>query len=407
MAIKYLKSSTLKNKTVLLRVDVNVPVKDGQVLDDFRIQSIIPTIRLLKEGNNKVVVCGHLGRPKGEWKKELSLKPVAKRLADILKYKFIETDYKIPEYGIPHVIFYSGNITEEKHQSQLFNIHSKDIVVLENLRFYPGEKENDAVFAKHLSGLADVYVNEAFGVDHRMAASVVAVTKYLKSYAGPLLEKEIKNLDIVLKYPKSPFVVLMGGIKISDKVQTLENLGRKTDKILVGGGIANLFFLAKELEIGISKVEKEAIKTAWQISKNFKEKLILPVDLVVANGKMESSSIRVTTPYEVGKKEMILDIGPKSILIFAEELKKAKTIVWNGPLGYFEKKPFHTATMALSNVVGGVSSRKAFGVVGGGETVDALRQSGQIEHMNHVSTGGGAMLTYLAGKKLPGIEALK
>ncbi len=407
MAISYLKQSTLKNKTVLLRVDVNVPIEDGKVSDDFRIQSVLPTIKMLRSGGNKIILCGHLGRPKGEPEEKYSLKLVAKLLADLLNLKYVETDHKIPDYHISHVIFYSGKITEEKHQSQLKNVHPKDIVVLENLRFYLGEGENDAVFAKHLSALADVYVNEAFGVDHRKAASVSAITKYLKSYAGPLLEKEIKALDLVLKNPKKPFVALMGGVKISDKVQTIENLGKHADKILVGGGIANLFFLAKDLEIGLSKVEKEAVKTAWQLAQNFKDKLVLPVDLVVANEDMDRDSIRVATPYEIGKKEMILDAGPKTILIFAEELKKAKTIVWNGPLGLFEKKPFHTATMALAHLIGGRGKGRAFAVVGGGETVDAVRQYHQFEHIDHVSTGGGAMLEYLAGKKLPGIEALR
>ncbi|PIR96348.1 MAG: phosphoglycerate kinase [Candidatus Doudnabacteria bacterium CG10_big_fil_rev_8_21_14_0_10_42_18] len=407
MAISFLKSSTLKNKTVLLRADVNVPLDNGKVADDFRIVSILPTVKLLQKGGNKIILCGHLGRPKGEPEEKYSLKPVAKHLADLLNLKFIETDHKIPDYQIPHLIFYSGRILEEKHQRQLKNIHARDIVVLENLRFYPGEKENDAVFAKHLSVLADVYVNEAFGVDHRKASSVSAITKYLKSYAGPLLEKEIKGLDAVLKKPKKPFVVLMGGIKISDKVQTMENLGKNADKILVGGGIANLFFLAKELEVGLSKVEKEAVKTAWQLQRNFKDKLVLPVDLVVANENMDKNSIRVTTPYEIGKKEMVLDAGPKTILEFAKHLKTAKTIVWNGPLGLFEKKPFHHATFALARLIGGRGKGIAYTVIGGGETVDAARQAGQEDYIDHVSTGGGAMLEYLAGKKLPGIEALK
>ncbi len=407
MAIKYLRISNIINKTVLLRVDVNVPLQNGRVGDSFRIEQVLPTIKFLHHNGNKVIICGHLGRPKGKWEEKYSLKPVGKLLADILGLKFIDTDHKIPDYHIPHMIFYSGNIEEEKHRQQLKNIPPKDVVLLENLRFYPGEDENDEKFAKVLAGLADVYVNDAFGVDHRKTASVSSVAKLLPCYAGLLLEKEIKSLDSVLKYSKHPFVLMMGGIKISDKVATIENLGSKVDKILLAGGLANLFFLSKGLEIGLSKVEKEAAKIAWQLEKNFKDKILLPVDLVVANEKMETNSIRVVTPYEVGKTEVILDAGPKTILIFANELKVAKTIVWNGPLGLFEVKPFHTATMALARVVGGVSTRKAFGVVGGGETVNAVRQAHQFEHIDHVSTGGGAMLEFLAGIKLPGIEALK
>jgi len=229
----------------------------------------------------------------------------------------------------------------------------------------------------------------------------------LPSYAGLLLEKEIKGLDAVLKSGKKPFILMMGGIKISDKVKTIENLGRKADKILLAGGLANLFFLARGYDVGKSKVEPKGEKTAWLLEKNFKSKIFLPQDVVVANAQMDKNTIRVAEPHAVKSDEIIYDVGPKTILAFARELKTAKTIVWNGPLGMFEHKPFHTSTMALARVVGGVAGRKAFTVVGGGETVDAVRMAHQAEHIDHLSTGGGAMLEYLAGKKLPGIEALK
>jgi len=407
--IKYLKNSSIKHKTVLLRVDVNVPIdkKTRKVADDFRIQQVLPTIRLLHNNGNKVILCGHLGRPDGQVNEAFGLKAVAERIADLLELKFIETDHKVPNYSIPHFIFYKGDISEDKHIEQLQAIPSKDIVLLENLRFYSGEEENSVAFAKRLASLADVYVNDSFGVDHRKAASVSAITKYIPSYAGLLLEREIKSLEVVLNKSKTPFVLMMGGIKISDKVATLKHLGEKADKILLGGGIASLFCLAKGMEIGISKVEREASDTAWQLEKNFKGKIMLPLDVVVADKNLDKDSIRVTDPHSVGKQEQIVDVGPKTILAFAKELKVAKTIVWNGPLGLFEVKPFDTSTMALARVIGGVSTRKAFGVVGGGETVDAVRLAGQIEHIDHVSTGGGAMLEFLAGKKLPGIEALK
>ncbi len=408
MSIKYLKPTTLKNKTILLRVDVNVPIDDktGKVADDFRIASIIPTIRMLQEGNNRIILCGHLGRPEGR-DKSLSLKPVAKVLAGHLGYKFLETHHPLPEYPISHLIFYTGNIMADLHADQLKNITAKDIVMLENLRFYKGEEENDKYFARCLARLGDVYVNDAFSVCHRAAASTAVITKLLPSYCGPLLEQEIKSLDVVTHKHKKPFVLLMGGIKISDKAKTLTHLGEKADKILLGGGLSTLIFKAKGMEVGLSKAEDGAERIAFEISKNFKDKLLLPVDVVVADKNMSRDSIRVRTPYEVGKQEMILDVGPKTILMYAEELKAAKTIVWNGPLGYFEAKPFRTATMALARVIGGVAGRKAYAVVGGGETVDAVRQSHQFENIDHVSTGGGAMLEYLAGKKLPGIEALK
>jgi phosphoglycerate kinase len=407
MAIKYLRTSKIKNKTVLLRVDVNVPIDNGKVSDPFRIEQIIPTIKLLQAAGNTVIICGHLGRPKGKKDHKFSLLPVAKVMAEILGYEFLETSRALPEYKINHLIFYTGNILEEKHQEQLGMAESKDVILLENLRFYPGEENDDPVFAKKLASFAEVYVNDAFGVNHRAAASTVGVTKYLDSYCGLLLEKEIKSLDMMLKSVKHPFVVMTGGIKLSEKVGALQNLGQKADKILVGGGVANLMFKAKGLEVGLSKIEEGEAKTAWQIEKSYKTKLMLPVDVVVADEKMDKDSIRVATPYEVGKKEQILDAGPKTILAFAQEIKKAKTILWSGPLGLFEKPPFHHATMALARLIGGRGKGMAFVVVGGGDTVDAVRKAHQFDNIDHVSTGGGAMLEYLAGKKLPGIEALK
>lgn len=406
MAIKYLSKTSIKNKTVLLRVDVNVPIEHGRVADTFRIEQITPTIKYLQKGGNKIILCGHLGRPEGKEEK-YSLKPVAELLAELLQLKFIHTDHAVPDYNIPHLIFYTGSVMEEKHRNQIQKIPGKDLVILENLRFYKGEEENDPVFSNRLASLADVYVNDAFGVDHRKDASVYGVTKDLPGFAGLLLEKEIKGLDQVLHKSKKPFVLMMGGIKISDKISTLENLGTKADKILLGGGLSTLLFMAKGYEIGLSKVEKEAMSKAKILEKNYKSKIILPMDVVVANEKMDKHSIRVCEPFAVGKKEVILDIGPKTILAFAKEIKVAKTIVWNGPMGLFEVSPFHMGTVSLARVVGGVAGRKAFAVVGGGETVDVIRHSHQTEHIDHLSTGGGAMLEYLSGKDLPGIEALK
>lgn len=408
MAIKYLKSSTLKNKTVLLRVDVNVPLdeKTGKVGDDFRIRAILPTIKMLQEGGNRIIIVGHLGRPQGRDPK-LSLKPVAELMANLLGYKFLTTHHPLPDYPINHLIFYTGNIEADTHTAQLKKIDAKDIIFLENIRFYKGEEENDQHLAKKLAALADVYVNDAFSVDHHASVSVSEMPKYLPSYAGPQLEQEIKYLSVLLGKVKSPFVVMMGGIKISDKIGALENLGKMADKILLGGGLASLLFLSKGFEVGLSKVEDDARKLAFQLSQNFKDRLMLPADVVVADKDMSKDSIRVSLPFEVQKNEQILDIGPKTIYDYAQVLKTAQTIVWNGPLGHFEVEPFHTGTMALARIIGSVGKRKAFAVVGGGETVDAVRQCHQFEHIDHVSTGGGAMLDFLAGKKLPGIEALK
>jgi phosphoglycerate kinase len=407
MAVKYLRTSKIQNKTVLLRVDVNVPIDNGKVSDAFRIEQIIPTIKHLQADGNTVIVCGHLGRPKGKKDPAFSLEPVARVMAELLGYKFVETDYALPDYQINHLIFYKGDITDEKHHERLSMAPRKDVILLENLRFYPGEEENDPIFAKKLSSFADVYVNDAFGVDHRASASTVGVTKHLESYCGLLLEREIKALDILLKHSKPPFVLMTGGIKLSEKVGALEHLGEKADQILTGGGVASLMFKAKGLEVGLSKIEESEEKTAWKIEKNFKDKLNLPLDVVVTNEKMEKDSIRVCAPYEIKNTEMVLDIGPKTILAYAKIIKEAKTIVWSGPLGMFEKKPFDTGTMSLARLIGGRGKGFAYVVAGGGETVDAIRQAHQFEHYDHVSTGGGAMLEYLAGKKLPGIEALK
>ncbi len=409
MTIKYLKSSSVKNKTVLVRSSVDAPVNDktNKVSDDFRLRSAMPTIKLLLSQGNKVIICGKRGRAKGKAVKELSLKPAAEVLANLLGLKFIETDFKIPEYGIPHLVFYTGDFCEDKHQKNLKVTAAHNVIFLENLEFHAGELEDDVSFGKKLAALADVYVDDDFSKCHHPVASNVSVAKHLPSYAGLLLEGEIKSLDAILKSVKHPFVVMTGGIKLSEKVGALENLGKKADVILVGGGVANLMFKAKGFEVGLSKIEEAETKTAWQVEKNFKDKLVLPLDAVVVNEKMERGSIRVCSPYEIGKKEMVLDIGPKTILEFSKQLKLAKTIVWSGPLGLFEKKPFDTGTMSLARLIGGRGKGKAFVVAGGGDTVDAIRQAGQFDHIDHVSTGGGAMLEYLAGKKLPGIEALK
>jgi 3-phosphoglycerate kinase len=407
MAIKYLRTAEIKNQTVLLRPDLNCPLENGNVSDDFRIKQSLSTIELLLSENNKVIVCGHLGRPKGQWKEEYSFRPVAKLLAEYLKLKFLETSESVSESVTKHLIFYTGNLQEAKNLENIKKIPSGNLILLENLRFYKEEEESDSKFAKQLSTLAQSFVLDGFGVAHHPAVSVTGLAEFLPSYAGLLLEKEIKSLDAVLKNSKHPFVVMTGGIKLSEKVGALENLGKKADKILVGGGVASLIMLAKGMEVGISKIEEGEKNTAWQISKNFKDKLVVPLDLVVADKEMSPESIRVAMPYEVGKKEQILDVGPKSILAFAEEIKKAKTIVWSGPLGLFEKSPFHHGTMALARLIGGRGKGKAFVVAGGGDTVDAIFKAHQFEHIDHVSTGGGAMLEYLSGKKLPGIEALE
>ncbi|HEX3099946.1 MAG TPA: phosphoglycerate kinase [Patescibacteria group bacterium] len=408
MAYKYLKPADIEGKSVLLRVDLNEEVdENGRLMDNFRVQSIVPTIQFLRKHNAKVVVLSHAGRPEGKWNENMSLKPMAQCLAELLKIKFVETVDEEVTYPIEHLVFIKGDIQKQDVQGAVQNMSAKDIVMLENLRFYPGEDANDPEFAKVLCTLGDVYVDDAFAVTHRAAASIVAITKCMPSFVGPSLEIEIKNLDYVTTKAQKPFVLMMGGIKISDKAKLLEKMGRQADKILVGGGLANVFMAAEGLEVGESVVEKESQNLAWSIMQNFKDKLVLPKDFAVFDTNNPKETAIVKDRFDIGKTEKICDIGPKTILEYAKVLKTAKTICWNGPVGYFEKKPFRTGTMALAKIVGSVGKGSAFVVVGGGETVAAVRQAHQFEYYDHVSTGGGAMLEYLSGNKLPGIEALK
>lgn len=408
MSYKYLKSEDIENKTVLLRVDFNEEVDEkGCLVDDFRIQAILPTLEFLKKHHAKIIILSHAGRPEGEWLEKFSLKPMAECLSKHLGVKFVQTEDKAEDYPIDHVVFVHGNIEKAKTQKAVKAMQSKDIIVLENLRFYKGEEEESEDFAKILASLGDVYVDDAFAVAHHGSASTVTIAKLLPSFVGPLLEKEIKNLDYILTKAKKPFVLMMGGIKISDKSKTLERLGKIADYILVGGGLANVFFAAQGLEIGESIVEKESQQLAWKILQNYKDKLILPKDVAVFDTTHPSEVAIIKDHYQIKSTEKICDIGPKTILEYATILKTAKTICWNGPVGYFEKKPFRTGTMALARIIGGVSKGRAFGLVGGGETVAAVRQAHQGEYIDHISTGGGAMLEYLAGNELPGLKALQ
>jgi len=409
MAIKFIKNSAaLKNKTVFLRADFNEELKDGKLLDDFRIQAVLPTIKLLLKQNCRIIIGSHMGRPEGAKDKKLTLEPAAKDLARLLKRKFIAVDSDLPKAPAGKVVFFKGDITDYDNRQKIKEATATNIIVLENLRFYKAEEDSGVLFAEQLAELADVYVNDAFAVSHHKAASLVAITEHLPSYGGLLLHKEITALNRVMNKPDSPFVLIMGGIKITDKEKALEHLGRLADHILLGGGLANLLLKAQGYEIGRSKSEDspESLRVAESILRNFKGKLVMPKDLVVAKSLEDKSSIRAVPAYQVQSNDIVFDVGPKTILEFASYIKKAKTIVWNGPLGHFEVKPFHTATMALARLFGGVASRKCFGVVGGGETVTAIHEAGQVQHVDHVSTGGGAMLEYLAGLELPALKAL-
>lgn len=408
MPYKYLKPADIKDKAVLLRVDLNEEIdENGKIMDDFRLVSVVPTIKFLRKHNAKVVILSHAGRPEGKWNSGMSLQPMANRLAELLDVKFVETEDKAVEYPVDHLVFVKGDIKKPAVKKAVKEMQAKDIVLLENLRFYPGEDDNSPEFAKILASLGEVYVDDAFAVTHRKAASIVGIAKLLPSFVGPQLEKEIKNLDYISNKSKAPFVLMMGGIKISDKAKTLERLGQRADHILLGGGLANIFLSAQGYNIGESVIEKESIKLAWTLLKNFKDKLVLPKDVAVFDTSNPKETPIVKNSYDLKSTEKICDIGPKAILEYAKILKSAKTVCWNGPLGYFEKKPFRAGTMALARVIGGVGKSKAFCAAGGGETVAAIRQAHQLENFDHVSTGGGAMLEYLAGSELPGLKALQ
>ncbi len=401
-------AKSLKNKRVLLRLDLNEEIStNGKLLDNFRIQSAVPTIKILRSAGAKIVIVSHLGRPEGKWDQSLSLKPIASCLAEMLDYKYVETDGKLPTYSIPHLVLFKNDITKSESLEFLNDQSAQDIVMLENIRFYEGEDLNTNTFSEQLSKTADLFVNDAFSVCHRAAASVVGVTKYLPSSAGPLLEKEIKALEFMLSNKVAkPFVLMMGGIKIADKEQTLRNLGKRADKILLAGGLANLFLKAQGYDVGVDVADKKSLALAKELLLNFKSKLVLPSDVAVKTIKSPNQA-QAKQLSEIVATDKLYDIGPQSILAFSKILKTAGTICWNGPLGYFEDKSFRAGTMAISNVIGGLGKRKAYVLVGGGETVASVRLAGQLEHIDHVSTGGGAMLEFLAGAKLPGIEALK
>jgi 3-phosphoglycerate kinase len=362
----------LKGKRVLVRVDFNVPVKDGNVTDDTRIKASLPTIKHILEKGGRAVLVSHLGRPDGKADPKYSLKPVAARLQELLG--------KPVDFGEPK----DGGIT-----------------LLENVRFDPGEEKNDDALAKKLAGYGDVYVNDAFGTAHRAHASTVGVTKYFKqSAAGFLIDKEIQYLGKVLTNPDKPFVAIMGGSKVSDKILILEQLAKKVDLILVGGGMAYTLLKANNRPVGASKVEADKLDVAKAILA--KARLALPVDHVIADKFDAAANTKIVD--DVPEGWMGLDIGPQTIELFKSQLKNAKTVLWNGPVGVFEMGPFSRGTREIAEYLAGLKGCTT--IVGGGDTAAAVEKFGVADKLSHVSTGGGASLEFLEGKELPGIAAL-
>jgi len=376
-------------KKVLVRVDFNVPLKADKIKDDTRILAAVPTIRYLLKHNTSLILISHLGRPKGQRRPDLSLAPVAKRLAEIL--------------DIP-VVFVDDCIGEKVNQA-VSSLKSGEVLLLENLRFHPEEEKNDPEFAKKLADLADIYVNDAFGVAHRAHASTEGITHFLPSVAGFLIEKEMKALCSVIDSPRRPYVAIIGGAKVSNKIMIIESLIKKVDKLLIGGGMGNTFLAAAGYNMQTSLIEPDKIDWAREFLQTdiAKERLVLPVDLVVAAFFSADAEHRVCPVDGVPDGWQALDIGPATVDLFTTVVNSAGTIVWNGPLGAFEIKAYAEGTMAIARAV---ADATAFSIIGGGDSVSAVHKAGVMDRISHISTGGGASLELLGGEILPGIAAL-
>ena len=377
----------VKGKKVLVRVDFNVPIEDGKVGDDTRIQAALPTINYLLEHEAAVILCSHLGRPKGEVKPGLSLKPVAEYLDNL----------------IDAPVHFAEDCIGEKAESAAEALKTGQVLVLENTRFHAGEKKNDPEMAKQLASLADLFVNDAFGTAHRAHASNVGAAEYLPAAAGFLLEKEIKYLGNAIADPERPFVAILGGAKVSDKIGVIENLLSKSDRILIGGGMANTFFKAQGYEMADSLVEEDVIDTAKELLDKAGGKLVLPVDVVIADDFSADAADKIMDVGDVPAGWRILDIGPRTVRAFTDIIERAGTVVWNGPMGVFEFDKFAKGTFEVAKAI---AESDATGIIGGGDSTSAINKSGLEDKITHISTGGGASLEMLEGKTLPGLAAL-
>lgn len=379
-------------KRVLLRVDFNVPVKDGRITSNKRIVEALPTIKYLLENKAKLIVCSHFGRPDGKRVAKYSLKPVFEELKRLLP------DIKM---------YFSNDVIGEKAEKMANNLKRNELLLLENLRFEAGEEENSEQMINGLAQLADIFVLDAFGTSHRKHASTYGIAKKLPSVAGFLVQKEIETFENILSNPERPFVAVLGGAKISDKIDVVKNLLNKVDTILIGGGMCFTFIKAIKGEVGASLVDNQKIDFCYEIIKqaiNSKVKIILPVDFVCAKSIDEQKDVDI---YKLGKipaDYMGLDIGPKSVKIFKKYIKKAKTIVWNGPLGVYEKPLFQNGTRSVAELI--AKNKKCVSVIGGGDVVSAVENCGLEDKFTHISTGGGASLKLLEGKELPAVSVL-
>ena len=385
---KTIRDIDVKGKKVLVRVDFNVPLKETGVGDDTRIRAALPTIQYLLDGGAGVILCSHLGRPKGGPEAKYSLKPVAEHLSGLI--------------GKP--VKFAPDCIGPEASAAASELKPGEVLVLENTRFHAEEEKNDLGMAEQLASLADLYVNDAFGTAHRAHASTEGVTHFLPGVAGFLLEKEIKYLGQAIADPKQPFVAIMGGAKISDKIGVIKNLLKKADAILIGGGMANTFFKAQGFSMADSLVEDDSLEIARSLLKEAGGKIHLPVDMVLAD-KFEAEASSKNLPVgNVPDGWRVLDIGPETVKAFSAVISTAGTVVWNGPMGVFEFPKFALGTFGVAKAV---ADSAAVSIIGGGESVAAIQQSGLAEQITHISTGGGASLEMLEGLELPGVAALQ
>jgi len=385
---KTVRDVDVQGKKALVRVDFNVPIKDGIVGDDTRIRAALPTLEYLLEKGAALILCSHLGRPKGVPSPEFSLKPVADQLAKLM--------------GRP--VSFAEEPVGPKTESLAAALKPGEILLLENTRFHAGEKKNDPEMAKQLASLADLFVNDAFGSDHRAHASTTGVADFLPAVSGFLLEKEIKYLGQAVANPEKPFVAILGGAKISDKIGVIKHLLTKADSILIGGGMANTFFKAEGYPVADSLVEDEALETARELLSEAGTKLRLPVDVVIADAFDAGANYKTMPTGPIPDGWRILDIGDETAAKYAKVIKEAKTVIWNGPMGVFEFPNFAKGTFSIAQAM---AKSKAVTIVGGGESVAAVKKSGLAEKITHISTGGGASLEMLEGRVLPGVAALQ
>jgi phosphoglycerate kinase len=375
---------------VLVRVDLNVPLDGSKIRDDTRIQAALPTVQALTDAGARVILASHLGRPKGKVDPKFSLAPIGKHLSLLLS-----ADVPVAD-----------DVVGESAHKLVSALEPGQVMLLENLRYEPGEEKNDASFIEALADLADIYVNDAFGAAHRAHGSTAGVAEKLPAYAGELMLREIEALRALVERPREGFVAIIGGAKVSDKIGVLERLVERVETLIIGGGMANTFLLAAGLELGTSLTEPDSVPASVEIREaavRFGTKLLLPVDAVVA-ASMTSTEMRTVPVAEIPAETGIYDIGPDSVELFSDVIANSRTIFWNGPMGVFEQKHFASGTMAIANAV---AQSNAFSVVGGGDSVAAIEQADVADQISHVSTGGGASLEFIEGRELPGIIALE